>query len=311
MNKKNSIIIIFFVGLLLLLATYFNKIYEGNTADISWPITQGRDYGDPVNNLDVNRRAENLEEAKQICAELPECVGFAWKSSMSIPYYRKSLLGTFGYNSAVKFYTKVIPTGSTFTSGPTTPGPTTRAPTTPGLTTRAPTTPALTTPATTTPATTTRVPTRQVKTKPIIPPCSSYNVEDPTSLYDMLNDTDPSIYDHMMECLQQQIIEKNAPLIQLTKNYGNNKLEAISASEQKMNTDIIYKDNIYYVTTKIFMFIILFAAYIYFFRDSGIFQPIQDGINVMTTQLNKVKDIKMPNIKMPEVTMPSIKMPTK
>ena len=73
--------------------------------------------------------------------------------------------------------------------------------------------------------------------------CSDYDVEDPSSLYDILNDSDPSMYDHMMECLQEQIIEKNSSLIQMTKNYGNNKLEAISASEQKMNTDIIYKDN--------------------------------------------------------------------
>ena len=73
----------------------------------------------------------------------------------------------------------------------------------------------------------------------------------------------------------------------------------------------ITADNLFYVTSKIFMFIILIAAYIYFFRDSGILQPIQDGMDVMTTQFNKVKEIKMPNIKMPEVTMPSIKMSTK
>ena len=141
--------------------------------------------------------------------------------------------------------------------------------------------------------------------------CSAYNVEDPNSLYDVLNTTDPSIYNHMMACLQQQIIEKNAPLVQLTRNYGDNKLEAISASEQKLNTDIIYKDNLFYTTSKIFMFILLIAAYIYFFKDSGIFQPIKDGVQLITTQLDKVKDIKMPKIKMPEVTMPSIKMPTK
>jgi hypothetical protein len=59
------------------------------------------------------------------------------------------------------------------------------------------------------------------------------------------------------------------------------------------------------------MFILLIAAYIYFLRDSGIFQPIKDAINVMANHLNKVREIKMPSIKMPEVTMPSIKMPTK
>jgi len=179
-------------------------------------------------------------------------------------------------------------------------------------TTPAPTTSAPSTSAATTPAATTRAPTRQVQSTPIsIPPCSAYDVEDPNSLYDVLNTTDPSIYNHMMECLQQQIIEKNAPLVQLANNYGDNKLEAISASEQKLNTDIIYKDNMFYTTSKIFMFILLIAAYIYFFKDSGIFQPIKDGVQMITTQLDKVKDIKMPKIKMPEVTMPSIKMPTK
>jgi hypothetical protein len=172
----------------------------------------------------------------------------------------------------------------------------------------------VTTTISTTPVTTgisTTPVTTGISTTSIPNDCSMYEVDDPTSLYDVLNDTDPSMYDHMMECLQKQIIEKNGPLFQLTQNYGDNKLEAISASEQKLNTDIIYKDNLFYTTTKIFMFILLIAAYIYFFKDSGIFQPIKDGMNVMTTQFNKVKEIKMPNIKMPEVTMPSIKMPTK
>jgi len=170
-------------------------------------------------------------------------------------------------------------------------------------TTSAPTTSALTT--------TSRPITTPALTRKTISGCSTYDVEDPTSLYDILNDTDPSMYDHMMECLQHQTINKNAPLIELAHNYGDNKLEAISASEQKLNTDIIYKDNLFYTMSKIFMFIFLITAYIYFFKDSGIFQPIKDGIQLMTTQLDKVKDIKMPNIKMPEVTMPSIKMPTK
>jgi ATP-dependent Zn protease len=148
-------------------------------------------------------------------------------------------------------------------------------------------------------------------TRPPINPCSQYEVNDVSTLYSVLNETEPSMQDTMLRCLQQQIITKGDPLYQDAINYGNNKIESISAIQKKVNIDIIYQDNLFYTISKVFMFILLIGAYIYFFKDSGIFQPIKNGAKMVKENLDKVKDIKIPQIKLPEVTMPSIKMPTK
>ena len=148
-------------------------------------------------------------------------------------------------------------------------------------------------------------------TRPPINPCSQYEVNDVSTLYSVLNETEPSMQDAMLRCLQQQIITKGDPLYQDAINYGNNKIESISAIQKKVNIDIIYQDNLFYTISKVFMFILLIGAYIYFFKDSGIFQPIKNGAKMVKENLDKVKDIKIPQIKLPEVTMPSIKMPTK
>jgi hypothetical protein len=43
------------------------------------------------------------------------------------------------------------------------------------------------------------------------------------------------------------------------------------------------------------MFIILICVYVYFFKYTGIIQPIKDGAIIVKDNLDKVKDIKMPS----------------
>ena len=141
--------------------------------------------------------------------------------------------------------------------------------------------------------------------------CSEYQVDDTSELFSILNAADDIKYDSMLKCLQHQIIDKDASLNQYATNYGVNKLEAISASQRKVNSEHIYKENVVYTTSKVFMFILLIVSYIYFFKDTGILEPIKNSVNSMMNYLDKLKEIKLPTIKLPEVTMPSIKMSTK
>jgi len=163
-------------------------------------------------------------------------------------------------------------------------------------------------PVNTTPGpTTTRRPT--TTSAPLT--CNTYNVNDPATLYDVLNDTEPSMYGFMLDCLQKKIIDNDRTLHDLVTSQEADKKDAITASEMNRGMRAIYQSDLFFTISKVFMFIILICAYIYFLKYTGIIQPIKDGAKIVKDNLDKVKDIKMPKIKMPEVTMPSIKMPTK
>jgi hypothetical protein len=224
-------------------------------------------------------------------------------------------------------YTKILPISTTTnvntTPGNTTPGNTTSrntnaGNTTPGNTNAGNTTSRNTTPGNTTSRntnagnTTSRNTTPGTKRTNIISApstCSTYDVRDPATLYDTLNDTDPSMYGFMLDCLQKKINDKNRPLQQLITSHEVNKKDAITASEMNRGMRDIYQSDLFFTISKIFMFIILICVYVYFFKYTGIIQPIKDGAIIVKDNLDKVKDIKMPKLKMPEVTMPSIKMP--
>jgi hypothetical protein len=206
------------------------------------------------------------------------------------------------YNLIKKTTTTPQPTTTSFIT--TTPQPTTTAliTTTPQpTTTRKPTTTA--TPA---PQITMSAPTN----RPIPTDCSIYNVP-PATLYNTLNDTDPYIYGFMLDCLQKKIIDINEPLNDLITTQETTKKDSITASEMNRGMRSIYQSDLIYTISKIFIFILLIGAYIYFLKGIDIVQPIKDGAKLVKDKLDKVKNVKMPNIRMPEVTMPSIKMPTK
>jgi hypothetical protein len=138
--------------------------------------------------------------------------------------------------------------------------------------------------------------------------CDRYQT-DSENLYTILNNTDPLDYHYMLLCLKEQVKTANGPLNDLMNHHTKNKIGAITASEMYKNTRSIYNTDLYYTISKIFLFIELIIAYIYFFKDSGILQPIRDSATFLNEGINKLKDFQVPKIKMPEVTMPSIKMP--
>ena len=207
-------------------------------------------------------------------------------------------------HQAAKF--QIVPTTA---PAPTTPAPTTPAPTTPAPTTSAPITPAPTTYTPITYAPITSAPTTSAPTTSEPLNCRTYDVSNPATLYDTLNDTDPSMYGFMLDCLHKKITDQNRPLYELITSQESDKKDAITASEMNRGMRAIYQSDLFFTISKVFMFIILIGAYIYFLKYTGIIQPIKDGAKIVKDNLDKVKDIKMPKIKMPEITMPSIKMP--
>ena len=141
--------------------------------------------------------------------------------------------------------------------------------------------------------------------------CNMYTDDDPYVLYDILNDTEPSMYGYMLECLQKKITDNDRKLNSLVTSHEADKKDAITASEMNRGMRSIYQSDLFFTISKVFMFIILICAYVYFLKYTGIIQPIKDGAKIVKDNLDKVKDIKLPKLQMPEVTMPSIKMPYK
>ena len=137
--------------------------------------------------------------------------------------------------------------------------------------------------------------------------CDKYD-KDPATLFTILETENENNYDVMLGCLDKQLVNSNKHINDLINKYGNDKLNAITASEMESSVDKLYQDDLYYTIFKFFMFVILFIVYIFFFKN-GIVQPIKDGMNLINSKVTKISEIKVPKVKLPEVTMPSIKMP--
>jgi len=138
--------------------------------------------------------------------------------------------------------------------------------------------------------------------------CNKYN-KNPATLFTILETENENNYDIMLKCLNNQLEQSNKPTIDLINKYGKDKLNAITASEMERNVNKIYQEDLYYTIFKFFMFFILILVYIYFFKLTGIIQPIKDGMDLLGNKVSEIRDIKISKVKLPEVTMPSVKMP--
>ena len=120
---------------------------------------------------------------------------------------------------------------------------------------------------------------------------------------DVNNDTK---YGDMLECVQKRIIDANANLNNLLNVYEDDKLNAITASELNTNTQTLYQTDLYYTYGKVLLFACLFGIYFYFFKISGIIEPLKNGLKNIKEKANKLTDVKMPEIKS-EIKIPTNK----
>jgi len=116
-------------------------------------------------------------------------------------------------------------------------------------------------------------------------------------------------YSNILECVQKRIQESDVDLNNLINNYSDNKEKAISASEMNNNTKTLYQKDLYYTYGKIFFFILLAGCFYYFFKLSGILEPIKNIVEKVKDKVKTLKETKIPSIKLPEITAPSIKLP--
>ena len=76
------------------------------------------------------------------------------------------------------------------------------------------------------------------------------------------------------------------------------------------NIKVLYQTDLYYTMGKAFLFVCLIITYFYFFKISGIIDPIKNVVKSISDKASKfTENVKIPKIKLPEVTMPKIKMP--
>lgn len=165
--------------------------------------------------------------------------------------------------------------------------------------------------------------------------CENYNFKDVQSIYDQANSLHTQVIKltglpttdsggvrvplpdliksqqdetELLGCIQQKLIESDVSLNNLLNNYETSKIGAITASEMNNNTKTLYQVDLYYTIGKSFLFICLFATYFYFFKITGIIEPIKNGINLVKNKVTKLTDVKMPK-NIPDITAPEIKMP--
>ena len=141
--------------------------------------------------------------------------------------------------------------------------------------------------------------------------CIPYNEMTVPDLYTKLDSIAPdnNKESEMLKCLQERVKKEDAELNNLLNNYEKNKLHAITASELNRNTSSLYKTDLYYTIGKSLLFVCLITTYFYFFRITGIIEPLKNISKKISEKVNKLTEVKVPKIKLPEVTMPTIKMP--
>ena len=147
--------------------------------------------------------------------------------------------------------------------------------------------------------------------------CESYNNLSINELYTKLDtvhaativNKDYTEENAMYNCVKERLIKEDERLTQLINNYETNKLSAITASEMNNNTESLYKTDLYFTIGKSLLFVCLIITYFYFFRVTGILEPLKNGIKAVKDKADKLTDIKVPKMKLPELTMPTITMP--